>query len=154
MATKFGRIVTYIDNLLSTESNEPLMIWSCEIRWQTKTIISPLIQYLWPPNLAGLWLTLIAIHSKCYMTFWSRGLSRSCEKLKSWYIHYQDAYRREFRQEYDLPRGNPTHKWYDLSITPSCEITWEAKNLISPLPQPLWLQNLTGRWLILSDFYP
>ena len=41
MATKLGRIVTYIEGLLLMEI---LVTWSCEITWPTRTIISPLPQ--------------------------------------------------------------------------------------------------------------
>ena len=37
----------------STNLQDPLIIWPSEIKRQTKTIISPLPQCLWPPNLAG-----------------------------------------------------------------------------------------------------
>ena len=37
--------------------NNPLIAWSCEITIQTKNI-SPLLQCLWQPTLAGWWLTL------------------------------------------------------------------------------------------------
>ena len=85
MATKLGRMVTYLDFLLLIKSHDPLIMWSCKIMWklksfylhyhsayghrtwqdgnlswwalackvtwQTKIIISPLPQSLWPPNL-------------------------------------------------------------------------------------------------------
>ena len=57
MATKLGRMVTYLEGLLPIKLHDPLIACSYKITYQTKTIISPLPQYLWPPNLAGLWLT-------------------------------------------------------------------------------------------------
>ena len=57
MATKRGRKITYLNGLLPITSHDPLITWSC-ITWQTKTIISSLPQYLWPLNLAGLWLIM------------------------------------------------------------------------------------------------
>ena len=33
-----------------------LVTWLCKVTWQTKTIISPQSQCLWPPNLAEWWL--------------------------------------------------------------------------------------------------
>ena len=42
----------------SIELRNPLVMWSCKIKWQTKTIISPQPQHLWSPNLTGWWITL------------------------------------------------------------------------------------------------
>ena len=58
MATKLGRMVIYLDGILSLKSKNPLITWSCHITWQTKTIISPLLQWPWPPNVVAWWLTL------------------------------------------------------------------------------------------------
>ena len=57
MATKGGRMVTYVDYLLPINSNDHIIMWFCEIRRQTKTI-SQLPHCLWPQNLAGWRLTL------------------------------------------------------------------------------------------------
>ena len=40
MSTKLGRILTYLDGLLAIKTNDPLIMWSCEMTWQTKAIIS------------------------------------------------------------------------------------------------------------------
>ena len=53
MATRLGRMVTFLDVLLPIKSHDSLIMWPCEITWQTKTTISPLSECLWPPNLAG-----------------------------------------------------------------------------------------------------
>ena len=58
MATKLGRMVTYLECLPPIKVLIPLVTWSCKISWQTKTIIYPLPQCLWPPNLPVWWLTL------------------------------------------------------------------------------------------------
>ena len=59
MATKFGRMVTYLDGLLPIKSHDSLIMWSCKITWHTKIIISPLPQCSCPPKLAGWKSTLI-----------------------------------------------------------------------------------------------
>ena len=48
-----------VDGPLPIKSHDPLVMWSCKIMWQTKIIISPLTQSLWPPNVAVWWLTLM-----------------------------------------------------------------------------------------------
>ena len=59
VATKFDMIVTYYDGFLPIKSHYTLIKWSCEIMWQTKTIISLLSQWLWQRNLPDwlLWVT-------------------------------------------------------------------------------------------------
>ena len=61
MTTKLGRMVTYLEGLLTIKSFSALITWSCKVMWQTKTIISPLPKCLGPPNLAG-YVTLIGYH--------------------------------------------------------------------------------------------
>ena len=53
MATKLGKMITYLDRLLLIKSHDPLISWSCKITLQNKTTISPLSERLWLPNLAG-----------------------------------------------------------------------------------------------------
>ena len=40
MATRLGRMITFLDGLLSIKSDDPLILWSCKITCQTE-IISP-----------------------------------------------------------------------------------------------------------------
>ena len=62
VATKLGRIVTCnVGN--SPMSQDPLTMWSHEIMRQTKNKISPLLQSLWPPNLAGWQLMMKGNHA-------------------------------------------------------------------------------------------
>ena len=51
IATKLDGAVTYREGLPPIKSQEPSIRWSCEITWQTKTIISSLQQCLWPTNM-------------------------------------------------------------------------------------------------------
>ena len=57
MNTKTGRTAAHLDGLLPIKLHDSLIMWSCEIMWQTKYIISPL-QCLWPRNLVVWWLNL------------------------------------------------------------------------------------------------
>ena len=49
MVTKLGRVTTYGRKTQPAKSHEHLMTWSGDKR---KRLISPVPQYLWPPNLA------------------------------------------------------------------------------------------------------
>ena len=61
-STKWSRVVTYPEGNPPIKSYDPLVIWSFKIMWQTKTIIHPLPQSLWPPNLAGWWYAIRSSH--------------------------------------------------------------------------------------------
>ena len=52
MATKLGRVVTYDEETSPIMSDDPLIMWSCEVTWQIETLISPLPKDLWLPNMA------------------------------------------------------------------------------------------------------
>ena len=64
VATTLCRMVNYLNGALSIKSYNTLIIWTCKVTWQMKTIISLLPDCLLPPNLAGWWLTLRG--SDCY----------------------------------------------------------------------------------------
>ena len=103
MATKLGRMITYLDGLLSIKSNDPLITWSCEITWQTKNNLYPLLQCLWPPNLEG-----------CNLPWWSFGYKikwpfDQYNKLNIFYIHYHNAYGHKTWQDDGLLWGDSTH---------------------------------------------
>ena len=53
MPTKLGRVVTYNEELPPIKSHDPLNTWPYKITWQTKFIITPLPEWLRPPNLVG-----------------------------------------------------------------------------------------------------
>ena len=45
MATKLGKLVACYEGLLPIMLLHPLVTWSCEIKCETKIVISPLPQY-------------------------------------------------------------------------------------------------------------
>ena len=80
--------------------------------------------------------------------------ARSRDKQKPLYLHYRSAYGHQNWQVDNLPRWVPTCKstWpYDPFITLSCEIMWQAKTIISPIPKCLWPPDLVGWGLTLSS---
>ena len=50
MVTKLVRVVTYRKYLPPINSHYPLRKWSCEIKSQIKSIISPLAEDSWKPG--------------------------------------------------------------------------------------------------------
>ena len=134
MDTKRGKMLSYLDELLPVKSHDP-----------KKSL---------PGNLASWWLAMMGFHP-CYSSFWSCSLARSRDKLKPLYLHYNNIYGHKARQDgYSHLDSLLPIKLYDHIITWFCEITWQTKNIVSPLPQCLWSQKLAGWWLTLSDFYP
>ena len=68
------------DALLSKKPDDLFSMWSFKIMCQTKTIISPLLQCLWPPKLA------VTLRSSKLMNLQLSGLTKSPGKLKSLYL--------------------------------------------------------------------
>ena len=81
MATKRGRMMTYLERLLPIKSNGHINTWSCNITWQTKIIIYSLTQCLWQSILAGWGYTIRSFHSWSHQIFWSRDCARSRKLL-------------------------------------------------------------------------
>ena len=76
----------------------------CCCRWRNKLKPSPLLEWLWPPNLAGWELTLIDSHPQNHLTLWLCDLAKSLDKLKPLYIHYQCTYFHLTWQDGHLPK--------------------------------------------------
>ena len=53
MATKYGKIMSYLECFLPIKAHDHIITWSCKIMWQNKIIIYPLTQCLWLSILAG-----------------------------------------------------------------------------------------------------
>ena len=109
IATKLGRMIICLDGLLPVKSHDCLITWSWEITRQNKTTISPLSERLWLPNLAEWWHTLMGSCLQSHITLWSH-IVRSCDKLKSVYLHYHSAYGYQTWQDGNLPWWAPAHK--------------------------------------------
>ena len=92
MAKKPGIVVAHDEGNSPIMSHDPLTTYSREVMWQIKSLMSPIPQNLWPPNLTGGWLMIRRIHAWCHMTLWLRGYVMSRDKLKAWYLLFQKVY--------------------------------------------------------------
>ena len=119
LATRFVRMVTYLNRLQSIKTHDPSITWSDEIAWHTKTIISPL------PNLVGWWLTSRAFYLWRHVAIQSHDLVWLRDKLKA-YLHYHDAFGHKNWHNDDLPRVVSTES-HDHIITWWRKITWQTK---------------------------
>ena len=154
MATKIGRMVANLEQLLPIMLIYPLVTCLREIEWKVKDIIYPLRQCLPPPDLARWWLILTGFYPKCYSSLWPWGLATSRGKLKPLYLPITVPMNTK------LDRMVTNLGWlltimliYPL-ITWFSKIPWQTKNVICPLPQWLWLLNLAGWWLTLRGSFP
>ena len=92
MASKLGRMRTYLAELLPIKSHDARIMLSCEITWQIKTIISPLPQFLWPLSVAAWQLTWMGSYPYSHLNLWFCGREKSGDKLRPLYIHYHSTY--------------------------------------------------------------
>ena len=118
MHIKLGRVVTYYKGVAPIKSYDSLITWSFQITLQTRTIIYPLQQCLWPLNLAGWWLNMKSFH-RDHMTNWNHYILSvtlpSTTKLDR-------VVKLLFKEPIFMQS-------YDPSITWSCEITCQTKTL-------------------------
>ena len=109
MITKLCRIVTNDEGNSPIVSHDSLTTKSREVMWQTKSKISFLAQYLWPPNLSGWRLIMRGTHSQCHMILWPRGHMRSRDKLKTKYLLFRKVDGHQTWQSGNLRWGKITH---------------------------------------------
>ena len=76
------------------------------------------------------------------MTLSSRGLARSRDKLKPWYIHYHRAYEYQAWQDGNLKWPASIHKVIGPFAHLVLLITWQTKAIMCLLPQYLWSPKL------------
>ena len=92
IATKFGSMMgLLLEGLLNVKSHDSLITWFCEIPWQTKNVVFPILQCLVSPNLVGWWHKLRSSYPESHLMLWTRGLARLRWKQKPLYLHYQNA---------------------------------------------------------------
>ena len=73
MATRYGRMVTYLDKFLPKKSHDSFITWSCEITWQRNHFISTIRVFM--ATKLGKMVTyhdrLVPIKSQQPLTTWS-----------------------------------------------------------------------------------
>ena len=85
-----------------------------------------------------------------HMTFWSRGLVRSRDKLKPLYLHYHSTYGHQTWQDGNLPWWAPAYKvtWFFDHV-----VFWDIVTNWKPYISTTAMPMMAGWWLTLSDFY-
>ena len=103
------------------KSYNPLIICSFKITWQTKTIIYPLPECLWPPNLEGRWLTLWGSYP--YWVIWSFGYMVLQDHITN-YNHTTMPTKNKLEEMVNYHEVLLNIKSHTSSIKWSCKITW------------------------------
>ena len=120
MATKLGRMVTYLEGLTTIKSHNILITWSCKAMWQTKIIISLLPKCLWPQTCQdGIYLDGLLI-------------IKSCKTLIMWscQVTWQTKIIISPLQE-SLGQANLAESWPPLMDPyPQCHITLWSRGLV------------------------
>ena len=100
-----------------------------------KMFISQLSQWLWPPNLVEWWIIIRGSYPSNHSPLWSPNLPRSLNKLKSLNPHYHSACSNQTREDRDLLwEASSRNVIWSFDHMVVCLITWQTKNIISPLP--------------------
>ena len=108
-ATKLIRLVHHREGLPPIKSHDPLITWSSEIAWWTKTMISQLPQRLWRQLLAGWGHTLRGAYPYSHMTLNHVVLWDHVPQLWT-YLHKLNVYDEQAWQGGDFPLGTSTIK--------------------------------------------
>ena len=141
LATKRGRMVTCLNELLTIKSHDPFIIRFCQITWQNKPLISPLPQCLQPPNMVAWWLTLRSSQLKSHNTNEKHHISTSRVPMTT-----------KLGRMVTCVEGLLPMKSHDPLIMWSGKITRQTKTIRSSLPQCLWPPYAVKWWHTLKGF--
>ena len=95
-----GGSLWYKGNHAWSHMHDPPITRSSEVARQIKTVIFPLAEGVWPPNVARWWLMGAVTCLWSCVTLWSRVNLRSCDKLKTKYLVLRKVYNYQTNQSY------------------------------------------------------
>ena len=120
MATKLGRMVTYLEGLTTIKSHNILITWSCKAMWQTKSL------YLYYQSAYGHKLARMVAHLDGLL------IIKSCKTLIMWscQVTWQTKIIISPLQE-SLGQANLAESWPPLMDPyPQCHITLWSRGLV------------------------
>ena len=139
MATKSGKMMTYLLGLIPINSDNSLIKFSFVTMWQTETILSLLPQCIWPPILQDGGITW-GVHS---------------HKV-AWLLNYVILLYHVINHDQQIWQGGVTHNGelrplqsHDPSVTCSCEVTWHFTYVMSSIALD---QYVVQWWLTVRGF--
>ena len=107
MASKPGRMVSYLDWILPIKLIKPLVPRSRKITWQTKTIIPLLPQCIWLPNWQDGNLSRWTLSHKVKWLFDHVVLLDCVANYKPLHLYYHSVYGHQIWQVTNLCKGPP-----------------------------------------------
>lgn len=122
-----------------------LIIWLRNVTWKNKNIIFPVPQDLSASILGEWWVRLRSFHYPSHSSLWSSGHLISSDKINTLYLHFHKIDKHQTWQRGYLGLGTLTRKVTPL-ITLSIDLTWQIRNVTSPLSQDLLPTILAGWW--------
>ena len=153
MATKLGRMMIYLEGLLTIKPCNPVTTWSCIVTWQKKSL------YLHYQSAYGhqTWqdgnLPWRAPTHKVICLFDHVVLRDDVTYLNYYIFNATVPMATKLDRMSKHLEGLLTIKSFISLITWSCKVTWQIKTIIYPLPECLWLPNVTEWWLTLMGSY-
>ena len=114
---------------LLLSSHDASITWYFKVNWQIKYVISSLLLVQWASHMARWWLNMRVFHP--FVIKWDHRTNQKPQCL--WKPKVTGRWQSE---------GLPLKRLHELLILKSCEITWQTKYVISPLPQCLKLSNV------------
>ena len=153
MTTKLGRTITFLKQLPLIKLLDSFVMSSWYVAWQTETIISPLLQWLSPPNLILWWLTLRGSYFYSHLSFWLHGLASSITTTPLANIFGKVVtYHRELAPTKFL---HPPITWFCQFNEYFICITYSIKFFLSALELDQLPQNIATKWLVtVRSFHP
>ena len=145
MTVQLERMVVYNTEPENTKSHVLSITWSREVTWEMKNVIFTLPWRLWVLNLTEWWCLMRRGHHPQ----WSHDTTVT-QKSNKFYISISTGFmatKLDKVMTYDV--GPPRAKSHGFLITWSYVVSWQIKNVISPIPQAQWASNLTG-WCFMT----
>ena len=103
-----------------------MITWSCQIKWNIRSVMSLLQKILWPPNLARWWLSMRSFLAQCYSILWTCGHVRPREikniiSTTTMRMATKPCRVATFTKELlSIKSKNPLINWY-------CKVMWQMK---------------------------
>ena len=129
-------MVTKVEGLSLTKSHVPLIMWSRDVKCYITNSMKKYIQTWQKVHLgfgAPNHMSLDHVVTGCHVTNQKHYIPISTRPTTS-----------KLDRVVILGDGLSHIKSYDSFLTSPREVTWKITNVVSPLPQTLWLPNLQG----------
>ena len=146
MATRPGRMITYLDGFLPLNLHDLLITWSFELTWEHKTIISPI-----PRSLK---LGVMVTYFEGLLTMKPNNASITWSNKNHYTSNTRVPLDISFARMITFLDVLQSIKPHDPLLTGPCKTTWQTKTIVSPIPGCLCPSNMLRWWVTSTVFYP